>query len=152
MWLVMTTTTPAVDELLRGLAERGHRITPQRRAILDALSRAGGHVTAEELWFQVRGRARGVNVSTVYRTLQALEALGAVTHAEEPDGCSRYHLVEHAHHLDSLDTQALREPSDLVGGRGIGLAERDRILDPVNSRLPEERGELRQAERPFAGR
>jgi Fur family ferric uptake transcriptional regulator len=99
MGSVMTPITPAVDELLRGLAERGHRITPQRRAILDALSRAGGHVTAEELWFQVRDRARGVNVSTVYRTLQALEALGAVTHAEEPDGCSRYHLVEHAHHL-----------------------------------------------------
>lgn len=88
-----------VEELLAALRRQGHRITPQRRAIVDELVRDGGHITAEELWRRGRDLAPGVNVSTVYRTLQALEALGALTHAEDPDGSARYHLVAHAHHL-----------------------------------------------------
>src|SRR5437762_2435400 len=51
MGSVMTTTTPAVEELLRGLAERGHRITPQPRAIPHPLAPAG-----RPLWFQRRHR------------------------------------------------------------------------------------------------
>src|SRR5947207_440511 len=89
----------AAGALLRELQLYGHRITPQRRAIVEALLGAGGHVTAEELWSRIRDRAPGVNVSTVYRTLQALEGLGLAAHSTDPDGSARYHLVEHAQHL-----------------------------------------------------
>lgn len=91
--------TPTTDDLLRALRLQGHRITPQRRAIVQALVDGAAHVTAEELWSAVRDDAPGVNVSTVYRTLQALEALGWATHATDADGCARYHLNQHANHL-----------------------------------------------------
>lgn len=90
---------PSVEELLRALREEGHRITPQRRAIVQALVTGPAHVTAEEIWSTIRDDAPGVNVSTVYRTLQALEARGWATHATDPNGCARYHLTAHAHHL-----------------------------------------------------
>jgi len=96
---VTVTETATANELIRALRARGHRVTPQRQAIVAALVAAGGHVTAEELWARVRDEAPGVNLSTVYRMLQALEALGAATHAVDPDGCARYHLTAFSDHL-----------------------------------------------------
>ena len=39
----------AVEAVLATLRERGHRITMPRRAVIDALSRAEGHPTVEQI-------------------------------------------------------------------------------------------------------
>jgi Fur family transcriptional regulator, ferric uptake regulator len=69
------------NEALEGLRSRGVRMTPQREAIVRAVFGARGHVTAEAVHASVRRRMRGVNLTTVYRTLQLLESLGFVDHA-----------------------------------------------------------------------
>ncbi|MFM7212713.1 MAG: Fur family transcriptional regulator, partial [Actinomycetota bacterium] len=70
-------TTAAWDERLRA---QGYRITPQRQLVLEAVTRLG-HGTPEEILAEVQRQATGVNLSTVYRTLDVLEEVGLVTHA-----------------------------------------------------------------------
>ena len=64
------------DEQLRA---RGYRVTPQRQLVLEAVARLD-HATPEEIGAQVQQTARGVNISTIYRTLELLEQIGMVTH------------------------------------------------------------------------
>src|SRR5487761_392168 len=68
--------SPTWDEQLRA---RGYRVTPQRQLVLEAVSRLD-HATPEEIGAQVQQTARGVNISTIYRTLELLEQIGMVTH------------------------------------------------------------------------
>lgn len=81
------------------LRARGYRLTPQRQLVLEAVDRLG-HATPDELVVEVRKTASGVNISTVYRTLELLEGLGLVTHAHLGHGAPTYHAVttdEHVH-------------------------------------------------------
>ena len=81
------------------LRSRGYRLTPQRQLVLEAVDRLG-HATPEELVAEVRKTASGINISTVYRTLELLEGLGLVTHAHLGHGAPTYHAVtaeEHVH-------------------------------------------------------
>lgn len=48
-------------------------MTKQRRAVLEALREAGGHLTAEELFTRAREKLPGISRATVYNNLHALE-------------------------------------------------------------------------------
>jgi Fur family ferric uptake transcriptional regulator len=86
---------PTWDDALRA---RGYRVTPQRQLVLEAVGRLE-HATPEDIYGEVRQTARGVNVSTVYRTLELLEQLGLVKHSHIHHGAPTYHLAEHAQHV-----------------------------------------------------
>src|SRR6476469_8500777 len=73
------------DEQLRA---RGYRVTPQRQLVLEAVARLD-HATPEEIGAQVQQTARGVNISTIYRTLELLEQIGMVTRTHLPPGHRR---------------------------------------------------------------
>lgn len=64
------------------LHERGHKLTPQRQIILDALCEMGGHVTVAELYARVHGRFPAIDRSTVYRALDFFGELGLVASAD----------------------------------------------------------------------
>ena len=82
------------------LREKGMKLTPQRRLILDIIHDSGGHLTAEEILDYVQARAPGVNKSTIYRTLELLEELGCVFKSELGDRFIYHHAEEgHHHHL-----------------------------------------------------
>jgi Fur family ferric uptake transcriptional regulator len=85
----------AWDEELRA---RGYRVTPQRQLVLEAVTKLE-HGTPEEIWADVQQTARGVNISTIYRTLELLEQLGLVTHTHLGHGAPRYHLAAEATHV-----------------------------------------------------
>ena len=80
------------------LRSRGYRVTPQRQLVLEAVSELG-HATPEEICARVQQTARGVNISTVYRTLELLEELGLVTHTHLSHGAPTYHLAAEADHV-----------------------------------------------------
>jgi Fur family transcriptional regulator, ferric uptake regulator len=92
------------DDTLRA---SGYRVTPQRQLVLEAVSRLK-HATPEEIFADVRQTARGVNVSTVYRTLELLEQLGLVTHTHLSHGAPRYHLAAEAEHVHLVCQQCER--------------------------------------------
>lgn len=84
-------TAPARDLAAR-LRDRGLRVTPQREQVLAAV-RALGHATPEQISDQVSG----VDLTTVYRTLELLEEIGLVRHAHLGHGAPSYRPAEDEH-------------------------------------------------------
>jgi Fur family ferric uptake transcriptional regulator len=80
------------------LRERGHRITPQREAILEAILSTTGHITPQDVTRRVQARLPAVNASTVYRTLAMLETVGVVRHAHLERG-AEYHRADEVEHV-----------------------------------------------------
>ena len=76
----------------------GYRITPQRQLVLEAVTTLR-HGTPDEIAAEVRRRASGVNLSTVYRSLELLEELGMVTHTHLGHGAPTYHAATDEEHL-----------------------------------------------------
>ncbi len=83
------------------LRKKGYRLTPQRLMVLDALHSVDRHISAEEIYAQVKEKYPYANISTVYRTLDLLKELGLVTEINQGDGRVRYHPLEKGdhHHL-----------------------------------------------------
>ena len=57
------------------------------------------HATPEDICAEVQQTARGVNISTIYRTLELLEQIGLVTHTHLGHGAPTYHLAAEADHV-----------------------------------------------------
>ena len=79
------------------LKEKGLKLTPQRRLIVDIIHDAEEHITAEDIISKVQKKMPGVKKSTIYRTLDILEAAGCVYKSEAGDH-SIYHHAEEGHH------------------------------------------------------
>ena len=80
------------------LQEKGHRLTPQRMLVIEALHNADGHISAEEIYGQLHSRYPYANISTVYRTLELLKELNLVAETNFGEGRVRYHVAEKGHH------------------------------------------------------
>ncbi len=76
----------------------GMRVTPQREALLAAVWRMR-HATAESLVAELERADSAVNLSTVYRALDALERIGLVRHAHLGAGTPTYHISVESPHL-----------------------------------------------------
>jgi Fur family ferric uptake transcriptional regulator len=92
------TGTGPWDGLPARIRARGLRWTPQRRVLVDVLSRTQGHVTGAELVDRCRAVDPTTTPSTVYRTLDVLEELGIVQHAHGADGREEFHVLPTADH------------------------------------------------------
>ncbi len=57
------------------------------------------HATPEEICVEVQRTARGVNISTIYRTLELLEQLELVKHTHLGHKPPTYHLAAEADHV-----------------------------------------------------
>lgn len=85
---------------LKTLQEKGYKLTPQRRLIVDIIHDTSEHLRAEDIIAQVSARMPGVNKSTIYRTLDILEETGCVVKSESGDHFIYHHAEEgHHHHL-----------------------------------------------------
>lgn len=85
------------------LKQKGYKLTPQRRAIVDTIiEKEGEHLTAEEIYDEVKKNCPEIGLATVYRTILLLEELGVICKLDLNDGCSRYEIVHkdetHRHH------------------------------------------------------
>jgi Fur family ferric uptake transcriptional regulator len=89
----MQNTDAVLDELKR----RGHRMTPQRRAIVAEIMAMAGHISPQDIVQRLEDRLPGVNDSTVYRTLDLLEEIGVLSHTHFGTS-SGYHHAERLDH------------------------------------------------------
>ncbi len=80
------------------LRASGHRVTPQRQLVLEAVTKLN-HASPEEIFAEVHQKASGINVSTIYRTLQLLEELSLVTHTHLGHGAPVYHIAGESQHV-----------------------------------------------------
>ncbi len=88
------------EEFLAKLRERGFRLTPQREAVLTVLHDLEDHATAEEIQTCALQLNATVDIATVYRTLELLQAFGLLVMIDLGDGLRRYELtsVHGTHH------------------------------------------------------
>ena len=90
----MSDPTPIVTALDRA----GYRLTEPRRALAILIAQQDGHFTAARLVSSARARRLGVGRATVFRTLETLEAIGAIERLDLPSGEHAYVACELAHH------------------------------------------------------
>jgi Fur family ferric uptake transcriptional regulator len=112
-----------VAVVLDALRARGHRMTPQRRAIVLEIMASEGHISPQEIAGRVQRRVPGVNTSTVYRTLDLLEEAGYLSHSHHERGHDYHHASEHDHvhltcsacgHSESLSLEEIEPLRTLV--------------------------------------
>ena len=85
-------------ELLR---QKGYKITPQRRAVLEALDAGCQFPTAQQVLELVREKQPDVSLDTVYRNLTLMVSLGIVHEIFRSAG-NAYEIVEPGHHHHHL--------------------------------------------------
>ena len=88
-----------MDDLLDRLQRRNWRITPQRRAVIDALRGENVHLSADELLERVRRERPETSRATVYNTLNELVELGEVGELHVAGRSRKYDPnIAHRHH------------------------------------------------------
>ena len=89
----------SVEALVEQFRREGRKITPQRRAIFEALIRDDSHPTAEEIYHRVSSVMPDISRTTVYNTLHELVAVGALMEVEDlSEGGTRYDTTTGQHH------------------------------------------------------
>jgi Fur family ferric uptake transcriptional regulator len=90
-----------------------------------------GHATPDQVHAEVAKTAAGVNITTVYRTLELLEELGLVTHAHLSHGAPTYHGVTEAQHVHLVCRTCggvTEVPSEMLRGLADVLERERRFL------------------------
>ncbi len=85
-------------------AERGLRMTGQRRVITDVLSDSADHPDVGELHRRAAEIDPRISIATVYRTVRLLEEVGILDRREFGDGRARYEEAGADHHDHLIDT------------------------------------------------
>lgn len=99
---------PHCHTLIAALRKKGFRITPQREMVIEAIAHSGRHMTAEEVYEQVRTRTRSVNLATVYRTLDFLVEEGLASRNDLGSGKIFYSTARHGPHVHLVCRQCHR--------------------------------------------
>ncbi len=86
-------------------AEKGLRITEQRRVIAQVLSDAEDHPDVEALHMRSSAIDPGISIATVYRTVRLFEEAGILERHDFGDGRSRYEAAPESHHDHLVDVE-----------------------------------------------
>lgn len=86
-------------------AEKGLRITDQRRVIARVLSEADDHPDVEALHTRAAQIDPGISIATVYRTVRLFEEAGILERHDFGDGRARYEAAPEAHHDHLIDVE-----------------------------------------------
>ena len=94
-----------MDRIEKLCADRGMRMTEQRRVIARVLSAAEDHPDVEELYRRASAVDPHISIATVYRTVRLFEEAGVVAKHDFGDGRSRYEEAGDDHHDHLIDTK-----------------------------------------------
>ena len=97
-----------LSRLERLCAEKGMRMTGQRRVIARILSDAADHPDVEEVHRRASAQDSRISLSTVYRTVRLFEEAGILERHEFGDGRSRYEQAPREHHDHLIDVETGR--------------------------------------------
>ena len=94
-----------MDRIEKLCAERGMRMTEQRRVIARVLGSAEDHPDVEELYRRASAIDPHISIATVYRTVRLFEEAGILDRHDFGDGRSRYEAAPEAHHDHLIDVE-----------------------------------------------
>jgi Fur family ferric uptake transcriptional regulator len=99
----MADITQTLEELC---AERGLRMTDQRRVIARILQTSSDHPDVEELYRRSSEIDSKISIATVYRTVKLFEDAGIIERHDFRAGRSRYETVPEEHHDHLIDLKS----------------------------------------------
>jgi Fur family ferric uptake transcriptional regulator len=120
-------------------ADKGLRITEQRRVIARVLSESEDHPDVEALHARAAAIDPGISIATVYRTVRLFEDAGILERHDFGDGRARYEAAAETHHDHLIDVET---------GRVIEFVDADlealqkKIAEKLGFRLVDHRMEL----------
>jgi len=79
-----------LDEMITSLKEQGHRLTPQRMAVLKILATDEGHPSVEQIYERVKVDFPMTSLATIYKTVTLLKEMGEVLELGFSDDSNRY--------------------------------------------------------------
>lgn len=120
-------------------ADKGLRITEQRKVIAKVLGESEDHPDVEALHRRASRVDPNISIATVYRTLRLFEEAGILERHEFGDGRSRYEAASDAHHDHLIDV----ETGDVIEFVDEELEDlQRRIAEKLGFRLVDHRMEL----------
>jgi Fur family transcriptional regulator, ferric uptake regulator len=87
-------------------ADKGLRITEQRRIIARVLSESDDHPDVEMLHERAAAIDAKISIATVYRTVRLFEDAGILDRHDFGDGRARYEAAPEAHHDHLIDVES----------------------------------------------
>ena len=112
--------------IIATLRQRGYRITPQREMVIEIIAHANRHLSAEEIYAEVKKHTRATNIATVYRTLDLLVEHGMVSRIDLGEGQIVYAASQHGPHIHLVCRQCGQVTDaapDMLQDLGAQLAE-----------------------------
>ena len=95
-----------MDRLEKLCAEKGLRMTEQRKVIARILSLADDHPDVEEIHRRASEIDSNISIATVYRTMRLFEEAGVVERHDFQDGRARYEEATDDHHDHLIDLRS----------------------------------------------
>lgn len=95
-----------LSKLERICAEKGMKMTGQRRVIARLLSDAADHPDVEELHRRAAAIDPRISIATVYRTVRLFEEANILSRHEFGDGRARYERAPESHHDHLIDIKS----------------------------------------------
>lgn len=86
----MTDHAKRFETIIQKLRDNGHKITPQRLAIVKILAKSKTHPSVEDIYDQIKKDFPTMSLATVYRNIVLIKSLGEVLELGFPDGSNRY--------------------------------------------------------------
>ena len=87
-------------------ADKGMRMTDQRRVVARVLGQASDHPDVEELYRRAHDVDPNISIATVYRTVRLFEEAGIISRHDFKDGRSRYEEATEEHHDHLIDMKS----------------------------------------------
>lgn len=105
---------PLMTKIENLCAERGLKMTGQRRVIIRVLSEAQDHPNVDEIYRRASAIDPKISIATVYRTMRLFEHEKVIERLDFGERKARYerHSPEHHHHLIDIDTGEVIEFQD----------------------------------------
>lgn len=122
------------------LSQHGLKFTVQRKLILTEFLRAGGHVSAEELFRMVKKKDSGLGLASVYRTLGSLVQAGLAVERRFLDRNSVYEIHKPGEHHDHLICLSCRRIFEFENAKIEALQEE--VAKSLGFRLTDHKLEL----------
>ena len=110
-------------------AQKGLRITEQRRVIARVLSDSEDHPDVEALHARAAAIDSGISIATVYRTVRLFEEAGILERHDFGDGRARFEAAPDSHHDHLIDVET---------GRVIEFVDEE--LEQLQRRIAERHG------------
>lgn len=101
------------DRLAVELRKKGYKVTAQRTILLETIAHKGDHLSVQEVYKEARERLPGLNLATVYRTVDSLRDAGLIDWYSPGSEPMQFALRDHENPHGHLVCKSCGEVLDL---------------------------------------